>query len=206
MRHHWASESCLSCWCTLYSMCLKVPPQICEDWTTSCFWTGHEGKLVISCVHEWIQILVFIFTLQGTTLKKCIIESGRKARDMSTYLVDVVVLWVWLTILLHILQKNHAAIAYYYQWPGITGSFWTVTDCDPGLSSKYCHVSLTLQCWSEIVLTPLNTVICVAPLSFSLCTFNGKKLLNNQHSHNEVCNNYLYIVGWQTTHQKQWDG
>ena len=141
----------------------------------------------------------------GDYTKELYYRIWKESKGLSTYLVDVLVVWVWLTILLHILQKN-AVVAYFYQWPEITGSFWTVTDCDPGLNTKYCHVSLTLQCRSEIVPTPLNTVIYVAPLSFSLCTFNGKKLLNNQHSHNEACNNYIYIVGWQTTHQKQWDG
>ena len=33
--------------------------------------------------------------------------------------------------------------------PAITGSFWTVTDREPGLSSKYGDVHLTLQVFSQ---------------------------------------------------------
>ena len=47
---------------------------------------------------------------------------------------------VWLTILLCILQKGHTVTQHIYttvtRSTGITSSFWTVTDCEPGLSSE----------------------------------------------------------------------
>jgi len=54
---------------------------------------------------------------------------------------------VWLTTLLHILLKVTQAQHIFVTGtgsPAITVSFWTVTDCEPGLSSKYDDVPLTL--------------------------------------------------------------
>ena len=193
---------------TLQSCVLKYHHKyICEDGTTSCFWTGHEGKLLISCVHEYIYL--FSYSLYRDCTKELYYRIWKESKGLSTFLVDVVVVWVWLTILLHILQKNRAVVAYFYHWPEITGSFWTVTDCDPGLSTKYCHVSLTLQCRSEIVLTPLNTVIYMwhlwafhyAPLTVRNCWTMINTVIMRC-----VTTTFIIILGWQTTHQKQWDG
>ena len=71
---------------------------------------------------------------------------------VTTCMVDVVVVWVWLTILLRILQKftlsqhNFTTVT---GSPAIIGSFWTVTDREPGLNSKYSNATLTLQAFSQ---------------------------------------------------------
>jgi len=61
------------------------------------------------------------------------------------YTVDVVVVWVWLAIVYkEITQSQHIFITVTGS-PAITGSFWTVTDREPGLSTKYGNVSLTIN-------------------------------------------------------------
>ena len=51
----------------------------------------------------------------GDYTKELYYRIWKESKGLSTYLVDVVVVWVWLTILLHVLQKNHAVVAYFCQ-------------------------------------------------------------------------------------------
>jgi len=90
----------------------------------------------------------------------------------------------WLTIL-HIApystknvpQSQHMLTAVTGS-PAITSSFGTVTDSEPGLSSKYGNVPLMMQYCEKLADANKNT----APLNFSLYALNSTELLHNlQH-------------------------
>ena len=69
---------------------------------------------------------------------------------VTTYMVDVVVVWVWLTILLHILKFTQSP--HIFTTVRVTSNhrqFCMVTDHEPGLSSKYGNVPLILQVFSQ---------------------------------------------------------
>jgi len=57
------------------------------------------------------------------------------------------VVWVWLTVFYKIVMQSQYIFTTVTGSP-ITGSFWTVTDSEPSLSSKYGNVPLLLKLMS----------------------------------------------------------
>jgi len=62
---------------------------------------------------------------------------------VTMYTVDVVEVWVWLTIIAPYCAKIHAVTTYFYHCNRVTSN--QVTDCEPGLSSMYGDVPLTFS-------------------------------------------------------------
>ena len=99
---------------------------------------------------------------------------------MTTYTFNVVVVWVWLTII--IATKRHTVTEYLYHCHIVTSNhrqFWMVTDREPGLSSKYGDVPLTSQ-YLQVFFSKLWEID-----RCWLYTLNGMELLHNlQHCSN----------------------
>ena len=61
------------------------------------------------------------------------------------YTVDEVVVWAWLAVFYKEITQSQHFFTTVTGSSANTGSFWTVTDREPGLSTKYGNVSLTFN-------------------------------------------------------------
>ena len=79
------SDACLYIQSLHESIYVCNVPQIHEDGTAFCF---EEGKCTNSRVHEYKQLLIYIFTLQGITLSKCFAEFEEKEIYTATNMCE----------------------------------------------------------------------------------------------------------------------